>query len=349
MATTAVNTDHVKHPALDYGTVLEISEPILLRDVSNYHVDASGATIIWTGAPGVWPVRLQSARRCSVRNLTVRSSTKSNAAVLITNETGLLGSTNCVLDNVSADDGPGDYEGFTYGFRIDSTVIGGSDVNNDLHHLVRCEAKKYSHAAVYVSGTQVHNLVMTQLNCADYGNRFPYGIHLVNSGYVSLRDCNLSSHSVDIYSEGPETRIDVNGFNGEHSRKFLRTARVGAEAYYHVQGVRWEGDPVTEDPYVVDFFGPGPATFDTGYFDGLNGVGPKMMFSNYGDANGTIKGSVKIHSWHLGAHRETVDKTPGSDVSIPRRWDTDLFGMAHITKRSVGGWVRRNVKIGRTA
>lgn len=348
MAVPAVNTDYVKHPALDYGSVVEIDEPILIRDVDNYHLDASGATIIWTGAPGVWPVKMQSARRCSVRNLLIRSEAKSNAAVLITNESGLLGSTACYLENVYAEDGSSPEEGFTYGFRIDSVAIGGTNVNNDLHCLKRCGAKKYSDAAVYIKGTQVHNVVLDQFTGRDYvGGRWPKGVHLVNSGFVTLRDCNLSAHSYDLYGEGPDTRIVVDGFNGENSRKFGRNGTNGGDCFLAVRDVRWEGTVQADDPVIFEGFGKGPFSFQNAWFDGDNGVSPRMVFTGYGDGSRTIKSSLHLLGVKFGVHTETYNPSAGPEVTVPRGWAYLNSGTEHITKRSSASWVYRSIRVER--
>ena len=342
-----MNTDYVKHPALDYGSVVEISEPILIRNTTNYHLDAGGATIVWTGAANVWPIRIQSAIWCSISNLRVISTTKSNAVALITNEPGELGSTGCRLTNVVGADGSSEQEGFKYGFQIDSTAIGGADQNNDLHVLDACGVYKYSDAAYYLRGTQVHNITLKNCHSVDYvGGRWPKGVHLYNTGYVNVRDCNMGGHSYDIYSEGPDTRIVVDGLNSEHSRKLGRNSTNGAESFVSFKNVRWEGDPLPEDPVVFEGFGCGPFGFENGWVDGDVGSSPRMTFTNYSDGQRTIKGSLRMFGWCFGQQVTEYEPGAGPEVSVPRGWAFLQSGCVHITKKGFP-WIRRAIRVER--
>lgn len=341
----AISNANVRHPALSHGTTVEIEDHIYLRDVKDYILDGEGTTIHYTGTAGIDAIiEVGSCLNCTIKNFTIYDYSGADAGVLVSNIVNKLGSSQCVFENIEIRYQDGTDPGPQYAFRVDYSILGGTNVNNDLHTFRHCMSSNHSTAGIYIKGTQAHLLTFDTVILTDYGNRNPKGLHAQSAGYFTARNCGFGDCSTDFYLVGPDTRITIDGFNSEHSEQFIRSSRVGAPSFIRINDVRWDGDPVSGTP-VVDCFGDGPFLFSNGYLRGLNGVTPTMEFTHYG-TNGRINyGGVDLNGWWIITHKESPPTGP--EVYVPRTWSFRQAHCKHLTVTS-GDWPRRNLKISRT-
>lgn len=341
----ALCADPAPLPTFTPGAVIYLTEPIRITEARDRIIDGQNALIIYDGPADVPAViELSSVLNCTLRNFRIVVNTGAGAAVLLTNAPGKVGSTGCIVENVMVRYANGE-PGPRVAFSIDSLALGGADRNNDLHTLRNCGSNNHADAAIYLRGTQVHQIVIDRFNGVDYGNRRGYGIVADGSGYFTVRDSSFGSNQCDILSRGSETRIVVDGFNSEHSNQYVHNSRTGAESFQSHANVRWDGEPQPGVP-VADLWGEGPFRFCNGYLAGINGVQPTMRFGHYsqqvGERLSVMPGWVSLDGWQLVTHAETAPTGP--DVQIPATWTLHNHGTSQRIVKSYP-WVRKPLKI----
>lgn len=334
-------------PTFAPGAVIHLTEPLRIHEQRDRIIDGQNALIIYNGpanAAGI--IEVASCLNCTVQNFRIVDNSGAKSAVLLTNLPDRVGSTGCTIENVMIRYANGE-PGPRVAFSIDSLALGGADRNNDLHTIRNCGSNNHAEAAIYLRGTQAHNIVIDRFNGVDYGGRRGYGIVSEDSGFFTVRDSSFGSNQCDIVSTGRECRIVVDGFNSEHSHRYIQNSRTGAESFQSHSNVRWDGHPQPGVP-VADLWGEGPYRFANGYFAGVNGVQPTMRFGHYvqlvGERLVTMPGSVSFDGWQLVTHAETPPT--GIDVRIPASWQLHSHGATQRTVKSFP-WVRKPLKIER--
>lgn len=234
-----------------------------------------------------------------------------------------------------------------HAFGIHAEALGGNEYNNENHEFHRCHAGSFREAGFYVKGSQAHKLTFDKCGAHDeLSKRRGIGYHFAHGVFARLIDCDANSNSVDVVFGSAETSLRIDGFNSENGTQFLRSdTRTGGEIATGIEGVQWRGYPKPGLP-VVQWFGPGPVRITESMFSGVDGVCPRIAFTNYLDTDlKTAYGTADLTGIVLSQHGgERPDFS--TLVTAPRSWAVRGHGMSWLHVREDESRDRRAINVG---